>query len=494
MSQGFYTAMSGITSSQQKIDVISDNIANINTVGFKESMINFSDVFAKTITLGSAPTRSLGGTNPMQIGLGTKVASISKNFASGTPQSTGVISDLYLDGQGFFCVQGANNEVLMTRAGNFTVDSQGYLTTSGGNKILGTSTSYSIDSSTTPIKIPPMLTLSTQGNTKTVNFVTNTPLDELNALKFEKSKTPTATDFIVQITYGGAGGGVKQVPVNISSATNLQQVMAAINTAIDASLGTPNAGSSAHGVTLSATVPTDGTLSLTIDKAFSSTSLGVTTISQISRVQILSRSSNFGDETKLAAVAGTDSDITDPGNGTIMYKSKILDYESTVGPADNVLNASKLVSYYISGDGAIEATYSNGDKVSVETNPASKQIQMIYKMANGTEIKYDDITINANIIEPANLQLQLASVVNDNGLISCGNNNYKPGPNAGEVMYSVASSNGFAKVTSGSLESSNVDLTKQFAELIVAQRSIEANSRTFDTVSRVLQGLIQMGR
>lgn len=492
MSQGFYTAMSGITSSQQKIDVISDNIANINTVGFKESMINFSDVFTKTITLGSAPTRSLGGTNPMQIGLGTKVANISKNYASGTPQSTGVISDLYLDGQGFFCVQGANGEVLMTRAGNFTVDSDGYLTTSNGNKIIGTSTSYSIDSSTTPIRIPPMLTLATQGNSRPVNFLTNTPLAELNALKFEKSTSPTATDFIVEVTYSG---GVKQIPVNISSANNLQAIMTDVNNAIDIGLGVPNGGSpTAHGISLQATVPTDGTLSLTINKAFSSTSLGVTTITRISKVQLKSVSSNFGNETKLAAVAGTDSDISDPGNGTITYMSKILDYEATVGPPDNVLNASKLVSYYISGDGAIEATYSNGDKISVEINPANKQIQTIYKMANGTEIKYDDTTINASIIEPANLQLQLASVVNENGLIACGNNNFKPGPNAGEVMYSIASSNGFAKVTSGSLESSNVDLTKQFAELIVAQRSIEANSRTFDTVSRVLQGLIQMGR
>ncbi len=491
MSQGFYTAMSGITSSQQKIDIISDNIANINTVGFKESMINFSDVFAKTITLGSAPTRSLGGTNPMQIGLGTKVASISKNFSSGTPQSTGVISDLYLDGQGYFCVQGANSEVLMTRAGNFTVDSDGYLTTSNGNKILGTSTSYSIDSSTTPIRIPPMLTLSTQGNSRAVNFLTNTPLNELNALKFEKSTSATATDFMVEITYSG---GVKQIPVNIASANNLQQIMDAVNTAIDTGLGTPNVGSSAHGIQLNATVPTNGTLSLTVDKAFSSTTVGMTTITRISKVQLRSVSSNFGNETKLAAVAGSDSNISDPGNGTITYTSKVLDYESTVGPADNVLNASKLVSYYISGDGSIEATYSNGDKISTEINPVNKQIQMIYKMANGTEIAYDDITINANIIEPANLQLQLASVVNDNGLIACGNNSFKPGPNAGEVMYSVASSNGFAKVTSGSLESSNVDLTKQFAELIVAQRSIEANSRTFDTVSRVLQGLIQMGR
>ena len=103
MSQGFYTSISGIQASQQKIDVISDNIANINTVGFKESMVNFSDVYSRTLTLGSAPTKAMGGTNPQQIGLGTKTSSISKNFTIGANQSTGVLSDLYLDGHERFC-------------------------------------------------------------------------------------------------------------------------------------------------------------------------------------------------------------------------------------------------------------------------------------------------------------------------------------------------------------------------------------------------------
>jgi len=217
-------------------------------------------------------------------------------------------------------------------------------------------------------------------------------------------------------------------------------------------------------------------------------------ISEISEINLVSRVSNFCDETKLAAVAGVDSNSSNPASGTITYTSKILDYEAEVSPSDNILNASKLVSYYISGDGAIEATYSNGDKLTAELIEDSKNIQLVYKMANGTKIESSDVIVNAKMIEAANLQLQLASVVNDKGLTAVGNNNFTPGPNAGDVMYSIASSNGFARVVSGALESSNVDLTKQFAELIVAQRSIEANSRTFDTVSRVLQTIIQMGR
>ncbi|MEI8376948.1 MAG: flagellar hook-basal body complex protein [bacterium] len=493
MSQGFYTAISGIQTSQQKIDVISDNIANINTVGFKESMINFSDVYAKTLTLGSAPTKALGGQNPMQIGLGTKTASISKNFTTGANQSTGVLSDLYLDGQGFFCVEGSNGETLLTRAGNFSVDSTGYLVTSNGNKVLGTDTSYSVDGSAIPIRIPPMLTLSTQGNSKAVDFATS-PLAELNGLKFEKSTTPLPTrDFEIEIV---SNGGTKRttVPVNISTATNLAQIMTQVNAAIDATIGVSAVPTHIHGVTLATPTTSNGTLNFTIDKEFDNGLVAPNQIVGISAINLISKASNFTDETKLAAVAGVDSNVANPLLGTITYTSKILDYESTISPADNILNASKLVSYYISGNGAIEATYSNGDKVTSEIIDGSKNIQLIYKMANGAKIESKDITVNGAMIEAGNLQLQLASVVNDKGLVSVGNNNFTPGPNAGDVMYSIASNNGFARVVSGALESSNVDLTKQFAELIVAQRSVEANSRTFDTVSRVLQQLIQMGR
>ena len=117
----------------------------------------------------------------------------------------------------------------------------------------------------------------------------------------------------------------------------------------------------------------------------------------------------------------------------------------------------------------------------------------MYEKADGTKIRSKDITVNTNIIEPGNLQIQLAKVINPNGLTSQGNNVFKMGENAGEVLYTIASENG-TKITSGSYEGSNVDLTKQFAELIVAQRGVEANSRTFTTISNVLQTLIQMGR
>lgn len=490
MSQGFYTAISGIQSSQQKIDVISDNIANINTAGFKESMINFSDVYSKTLSLGSAPTKAMGGQNGMQIGLGTKTSSITKNFSTGANQTTGVASDLYLDGPGFFCVEGSNNEILLTRSGNFSVDSQGYLVTSNGNRILGTDSSYSVNGSQIPVKIPPMLTLETEGNTNNTEFLAS-PLGDLNALNsITMSEDATETDFEIEINYGV--GQSRKLNVNIFGSKNLGEIITKCNAAIAADDGGLGA---LGGVTFSATVPADGTLSVTIDKTFShTTTMSSVSISNISAVNLYSRACSLFQESKLSKVAGIDSNPTNPSAGTITYVSQILDYQATVSPADNILEAEKLASYKIGADGAIIATYANGDSLTAQLIEGSKNIQLIYQMANGTSIESNDMTVNGNVISTSNLQLQLASVVNDKGLISVGNNNYTVGANAGDVMYSTASNNGFARVVGGALESSNVDLTKQFAELIVAQRSIEANSRTFDTVSRVLQGLIQMGR
>lgn len=502
MTQGFYTAISGIAAGQQKIDVVSDNIANINTIAFKESLINFSDVFSRTLTMGSGPTESLGGINPMQIGLGCKTASITKNFSAGAPQSTGLESDLYLDGEGFFCVKGPTNEVLLTRAGSFTVDADGCLVTSAGFNVLGTDSSYSIEGPSTPIKIPSTLSLETKGNNKTGGdafYLKN--LADLNALNFQQSEDTGETDFIIKVTYGTAGDTL-EVPVNISACDSIQQICKACNDAIDAKLneGIADPGAWTKGgikvqpSMITGTPPTpDGTLQVVIDKAFDNPAGATTDVKRILGVNFISRASDFWDEAKLTNVPGVDSDKTNPDAGTITYTSKILDYVAEVGPADNITTASERTSYKILANGALKAYYANGDSITVESNPNNRNIELLYEKADGTKIRSKDITVNTNVIEPGNLQIQLARVINPNGLVSVGNNSFEVGENAGEILYTIASENG-TKITSGSYEGSNIDLTKQFAELIVAQRGVEANSRTFTTISNVLQTLIQMGR
>lgn len=146
MSSGIFAAVSGIRANQQRLNVISNNIANVNTLGFKSSAANFATVFSSTLSGGTAPNGSLGGTNPRQIGNGALVSEIASNFSQGGTQYTGRSTDMMISGGGFFAVEridpnsGSNsNAFFLTRAGNFSLDSGGNLVTSSGNRVRGTS-------------------------------------------------------------------------------------------------------------------------------------------------------------------------------------------------------------------------------------------------------------------------------------------------------------------------------------------------------------------
>ena len=142
MSQAMNTAMSGINANQLHINVVADNIANLNTTAFKESQMTFKDVWYQTRTTGTAPTGNLGGTNPFQIGVGTTVAGISRNWAANNINTTGRDTDMALQGNGFFTVMDAEGNIFLTRDGSFDLDANGDLVTSLGYQELGTNSDY----------------------------------------------------------------------------------------------------------------------------------------------------------------------------------------------------------------------------------------------------------------------------------------------------------------------------------------------------------------
>src|SRR3712207_2340057 len=115
------SAIAGLRAHQTKLDVTGNNIANVNTVGYKASQTVFEDTLSQVMRNGSAPTAQAGGTNPAQIGLGVKVAGITTNFEQGAAQNTGRSTDFMISGDGFFVTQ-AGNEQLYTRAGSFSYD------------------------------------------------------------------------------------------------------------------------------------------------------------------------------------------------------------------------------------------------------------------------------------------------------------------------------------------------------------------------------------
>lgn len=139
MMRSMYSAVSGLRIHQGKMDTIGNNIANVNTVGFKKGQVTFQEVFSQVVRGASAPTGGKGGTNPQQIGMGSAVGSINTIHTKGPGQRTDNPTDLMIDGEGFFVVSDdANfNNKYYTRAGNFSLDRDGNLVTADGFKVLG---------------------------------------------------------------------------------------------------------------------------------------------------------------------------------------------------------------------------------------------------------------------------------------------------------------------------------------------------------------------
>jgi len=136
MIRALYSAVTGLRAHEVMMDVTSNNIANVNTPGFKASRATFSEALAQTIRGGGLATGAQGGTNPLQIGLGTRVAGSVAAFTQGALQLTGRQTDLAIQGGGFFVVDN-HGQQLLTRAGSFNWDSTGTLTTNNGSRVQG---------------------------------------------------------------------------------------------------------------------------------------------------------------------------------------------------------------------------------------------------------------------------------------------------------------------------------------------------------------------
>jgi flagellar hook protein FlgE len=136
MLRSLYSGISGLRSHQTMLDVTGNNIANVNTTGFKVSATQFQDTLSQMVQGAGGAQPDAGGTNPAQVGLGVKVAGITTNFEQGSAQNTGRSTDFMISGDGFFITQ-AGNEQLYTRAGSFSYDASGNLVTPDGALLQG---------------------------------------------------------------------------------------------------------------------------------------------------------------------------------------------------------------------------------------------------------------------------------------------------------------------------------------------------------------------
>jgi flagellar hook protein FlgE len=136
MLRSLFSGISGLRAHQQMMDVTGNNISNVNTTGYKSSQTVFQDTLSQMVNAAGAPQNQSGGTNPAQVGLGVRLASINANFGQGAAQTTGKSSDMMIQGDGFFVVK-SGGESLYTRAGSFTFDANGSLTTPTGQIVQG---------------------------------------------------------------------------------------------------------------------------------------------------------------------------------------------------------------------------------------------------------------------------------------------------------------------------------------------------------------------
>ncbi|GAA0680448.1 flagellar basal-body rod protein FlgF [Clostridium cadaveris] len=135
MLKSMYSGISGMKSNQTKMDVIGNNVANVGTTGFKKSGVRFTDALNQTLIHASSPSNGIGGTNPGQVGIGSKVSGIFKYMKQGSLQPTGRVTDMAIDGDGFFVVE-RNGQIAYTRDGSFSLDKNGDLLTNDGFRVL----------------------------------------------------------------------------------------------------------------------------------------------------------------------------------------------------------------------------------------------------------------------------------------------------------------------------------------------------------------------
>lgn len=443
MMSSIYSGVSGLKAQQKKLDVIGNNIANVNTAGFKGSTVSFADLLSQTLSGASGGSATTGGTNAKQVGLGVGVAATTTSMTTGSTQSTGNSSDVSISGSGFFIVQGASNsQYQFTRAGNFGVDSAGNFVVNGYN-VCGW----------------PDATVDADGN---YIFDTEVAVEPINL--FADGKKTLAPKLSAESTLSGS-----------------------LDASVDAQTteGTPLTTALITANNLSA----DSSTTLTVYDA-----LGNSYNVQVKFYKEYVSSTSPNNTSWYWEASTTDSNLTvTAGSGHIQFDSSGAIVASTIATTptltltpqngaaafDVSLAMEDLTSYANSGSDSLTNTtdgYSSGD-LSDFSIGADGTITGIY--SNGQT-------------QPLAM-LALANFTNPAGLLKIGSNLYSTTVNSGDFTGGVtAGSAGTGSLSAGTLEMSNVDLSEQFSEMMITQRAYQANSKIVSAADECLQAVINM--
>lgn len=424
------TAQSSLRAHQQRLDVIANNVANVNTIGYKASHARFAEYFAQRLSMGSFPAlgAGIGGVNPLQIGTGVYLASILADMSQGALTQTNRPLDVALQGEGFFVVQ-FRGQQLFTRAGSFTVDAQGNLvdTATGalvqgynvlldaeGRLVRDSAGSTVLSRQVEALRIPPGLrspahqtervrlsgNLSaqmTEGETAATSILIYDARGVTHVLRLEFRKTANPNEFELSLTVDG-------------KAVTLPAGSSPVRFREDGTLESPQ--------------------TIEIAAAELNTALGAAT------------------------------PVFEPG--------KTLTLE--LAPAGNLLAgvtnvAGQTTLSFVEQDG-----YGIGELVDIRVDETGK---LLGSFSNGrTEVLG---------------QLVIAKFTNPEGLLRWGENFFAVSPNSGVPILGTAGELfPSTQVIGGALEEANVDLTSEFTELIATQRAFEAAARTVTVSDQIL--------
>jgi flagellar hook protein FlgE len=258
MMASLFAGVSGLKNHQVKLNVIGNNIANVNTIGFKAGRVNFQEALVQTTKGAGRPSSVLGGTNPQQLGLGMQVGTIDNLFLQGGLETTGQITDLAIQGAGFFVLSDGNNNTFYSRAGSFGFDA--------GSNLVDPATGLFVQGKMADDtgQIP---SLATRGNI-ILPFGQQDPAKPTELIRMANNIDVTATDSAATL-YDAGGSGVTEVSGYAVDGVGGQHVITitgnqAVNaTFTGATLGNANDGTNTVAAGLSATM-TLGSLGITI--------------------------------------------------------------------------------------------------------------------------------------------------------------------------------------------------------------------------------------
>ncbi len=493
MMRSLYSGVSGLRVHQTRMDVIGNNIANVNTVGFKRSTVTFSDILYQTSKPASGPNDAMGtaGINAMQIGLGANLASITTNITdTGGSQRTDGWSDLMIEGDGFFVVQN-NGTNYFTKAGSFNVDANGNLCTPSGALVMGWQVSEDDPSrcksdtvSALRVMAPDKMFSNPEATTQ-CNVTGNIDMNDTQL-------AADAAGRVANVQFYDNLGNLFTVEFNIK-----HQAEAETTNTYDVTI--KNVYDERGKSVFVEEVEEDGVITYQASALtgfnFNGDGVGVEVDEETGEVTIEMEAAvlTFDSVTgKFQSITGDEDaagEFFDAATNPSLTFDLAGDTEGTPFKRINI-DFSALTMFSQSGTTTLECA--RGTRASAAEG-AGKPVG---NMTGLSIDKYGKI-YGAYDNGDSNLlgQVVVATFPNAAGLEAIGNNMFATTQNSGSfdgIGKDILTTGG--KFNPGVIEMSNVDLANEFTDMIITQRGFQANSRIITTSDTLLEELINLKR